>query len=116
MPTDTDQRLVALMDHVERQLQIASQGSALCALSRSGQPVSAVKYFEGAWAALAALRRSLRTTPIADALPALMNEWQTDLEARTAAGAHANWIAYCTGGVEHLEQFAATLDGAQPAP
>lgn len=98
-----DARLTALIEDVERQLQIASQGAALCALSRSGQPVNAVKFYEGAWAALTAARRRLRASD--DGLDEVIEEWRADLDARRSVGAHANWIAYCTGGVEHLERF-----------
>ncbi len=101
--TDVDTRLRALIDDVERHLQTASQGAALCALSRSGQPVNAVKFYEGAWAALTAARRQLRASP--DALDAVLREWREDLANREAIGAHANWIAYCSGGVEYLERF-----------
>ena len=101
--TDIELRLRALIDDVERHLQVASQGAALCALSRSGHPVNAVKFYEGAWAALTAARRQLRASP--DGLDVVLREWREDLANRQSVGAHANWIAYCTGGVEYLERF-----------
>ena len=115
MADDIERRLSALIDEVVRQLQVASQGSALCALSRSGQPVDAVKYYEGAWGALTELRRLLRTTPPTEAFATSLEEWRGDLAARRAAGTDGNWVAYRTGGIEHLTMLAEALGLTAPA-
>ena len=110
MNGDEDGRLQSLIDHVERQLQVASQGSSLCALSRSGQPVDAVKYYEGGWAALTHVRRERGDGPLADALADVSGQWRERLAAQREAGGHRTWIAYYSGGVEFLEQFAQALE------
>ena len=96
----------------------ATEGASLCSVSRTGERIPGVKYPEGRWAAMRALRRALRQAGTdADAavaaevaIAALRAEWGGDLEARRAAG-QDNWIAYRLGGVDALAEVADLLRG-----
>ena len=85
----------------------ATEGASLCSVSRTGERIPGVKYPEGRWAAMRALRRALRS-PQADAaavIADLQEEWGSDLDSRRTSG-QENWIAYRLGGVDALAEVA----------
>jgi hypothetical protein len=86
----------------------ATDGASLCSVSRSGERIPGVKYPEGRWAAMRALRRALRRADAeaGAAIAALRAEWADDLAARRSTG-QDNWIAYRLGGVDALDEVAA---------
>lgn len=82
----------------------ATDGASLCSISRTGARVPGVKYPEGRWAALRALRRAARgTAEVPAAIAALRQEWVQDLSLRQER-AEENWIAYRLGGVDALDE------------
>jgi len=89
-----------LIEAAAADLDAASGGGALCAISRSGRPAPAVKYHEGRWAALTEFRRVRREG--AEAADEVGGRWQADLDRLTRQQADANWIAYAQGGVDAL--------------
>ncbi len=90
----------------------ATEGASLCSVSRSGERIPGVKYPEGRWASMRALRRSLRRgdADAAAAIAVLRAEWADDLATRRASG-QDNWIAYRLGGVDALDEVAALAAG-----
>lgn len=90
----------------------ATEGASLCSVSRSGERIPGVKYPEGRWAAMRALRRALRGPDVdaRAAIAALQEEWGSDLAARRAAG-QDNWAAYRLGGVDALTEVADLVAG-----
>ena len=111
-----DQELLAAIDvradGAAAAMTSATEGASLCSVSRTGERIPGVKYPEGRWAAMRALRRALRR-PGADAaaeIAALQAQWATDLAARRAAG-QDNWIAYRLGGVDALAEVADLVSG-----
>lgn len=111
-PLDLVARCDRRLERVEAELVVASGDASLCALSRSGRPVPAVKHLEGRSAALREVSRAIRTGG-AEGTPGLVAErrrvWAdalADLEARAAG---PDWLAYRTGGVDELD---ALLDEA----
>ena len=88
----------------------ATAGASLCSVSRTGERIPGVKYPEGRWAAMRALRRALRRNDhsAVEAIAALRAEWAADLAARRASG-QENWIAYRLGGVDALDEVAALV-------
>lgn len=87
----------------------ATEGASLCSVSRSGEQIPGVKYPEGRWAAMRALRRSLRAGVAPDAaLAALRSEWAEDLTARGSPG-EENWRAYRLGGLDALDEVGELL-------
>ncbi len=89
---------------------------SLCALSRSGQPLPAVKYDEGVAATLGDLGRRLRRLdPAADeaALLEVISQALTDWRAGAAprlGSLNADWRAYAIGGEDALEALLDATD------
>lgn len=90
----------------------ATDGASLCSVSRTGQRIPGVKYPEGRWAAMRALRRALQRDDRGEVetVAALRAEWAEDLAARRASG-QENWIAYRLGGVDALDEVADLVAG-----
>lgn len=100
-------------DALER-LAAATGGRSLCDLVGSSGPVPAVKYHEGAAAALAEARRAIRRLPAfpgAGALPGHDNvirlavqdvraRWET--QAQTPGRTGRSWVGYFAGGLDAL--------------
>lgn len=96
---------------VEHDLLAATGGASLCAVSRSGDRVDAVKYLEGRMVALMELRRELQRVEPAErtdaaALAAVTDSWRTELAQVRERDAGPNWIAYRSGGVDELGEVA----------
>ncbi len=104
MTTDRDvvdeAELDRLIEAAAAGLNAASGGGALCAISRSGRPAPAVKYYEGRWAALTDLRRELRRGE--EGSEQVSGRWLADLDRLTEQQAGENWLAYAQGGVDAL--------------
>jgi hypothetical protein len=81
--------------------------ASLCAVSRSGTPHPAVKFHEGAAAALAQVRRLLTREPEVDPVAAVASV-RADWDDRNAplAQRHRDWAAYHAGGLEALDALA----------
>ena len=94
-----DAELDRLIESAAADLDAASGGGALCAISRSGRPAPAVKYHEGRWAALTELRRA---RAVAKAAAQVRSRWLADLERMNLQEAGDNWLAYAQGGVDAL--------------
>ncbi|MEI6362729.1 MAG: hypothetical protein WCP95_11390 [Actinomycetes bacterium] len=95
-------QLDVLIEQTVIDLQAATQGGSLCALTRSGRSAPAAKYHEGRWAALTELRRLERQSEaLADAL---RDRWLADLQLLLGRDADVNWVAYTQGGVDALTQ------------
>jgi hypothetical protein len=91
----------------------AAGNTSLCALSRSGASHPAVKFHEGAAAALAQVRRLLtRQTdaPSAGAIDAVREDWN-DQNAALAQRSR-DWAAYHAGGLEALDGLAELVQRA----
>jgi hypothetical protein len=84
--------------------------ASLCAVSRSGTPHPAVKFHEGAAAALAQVRRLLAREPDGDPVAAIASV-RADWDERNAplAQRHRDWAAYHAGGLEALDALAEEL-------
>lgn len=95
-------------------LAASTGGQSLCAPTGSSGPVSAVKYHEGAAAALAEARRAIRRLPArfdegclpgGDGVTRLAVH---EIRARWAAQSHSagrtgrSWVAYFAGGLDAL--------------
>lgn len=75
-----------------------SGNASACALGRAGRSFPALKYHEGATAALGALSRALRRGE--GDVDKLLEQWQTP------GGTGRDWAAYTAGGREALEEAA----------
>ncbi len=109
--------LTALVEQAGRDLEAASGGAAVCALSRAGTPVPRVKYHEGRWAALTEVKRHCRraSEDVECAAVRVHRLWRADLDLLRSRGAGADWIAYRTGGLDALAELTPpTAGGAQP--
>jgi hypothetical protein len=87
----------------------AAGDASLCALSRAGTPHPAAKFHEGAAAALAGVRRSLRRgtgTGPSDAVATARRRWKDQNAALATRG--RDWAAYYAGGVDALDRLAAS--------
>lgn len=89
----------------------AAGNTSLCALSRSGASHPAVKFHEGAAAALAQVRRLLTrqadTSPAA-AITAIRADW--DDQNGALAQRSRDWAAYHAGGLEALDGLAELVE------
>ncbi len=94
--------------HALERMEQALGDAGLCEISRSGQPVPAVKYDEGVAATLGDLGRRLRhADPGADeaALLAIISQALADWRAGAAprlGSLNAEWRAYGIGGDDAL--------------
>jgi hypothetical protein len=96
-------------------LTAAAAGQSLCVVSRRGDAASPLKYHEGAVAALAQVRRSVRSiAPEGSdedqhrlAVARIHDTWlaQSQSPARTSPG----WESYLNGGLDALEQLSSAL-------
>lgn len=92
-------------------LTAATGDTSLCAASRSGTSVPAVKYHEGAYSALADARRAV--TAIADppggessarsAVLEVRARWQAQVGTTGRAG--PSWAGYLSGGLDALDRL-----------
>lgn len=96
-----------LDEHVaaaEFQLTVATGSASLCSMSRAGEPISGVKYSEGAWAALREVRRAcMRSDSPRAAAEEVKDRWIGNRLVREQDGASADWRAYLTGGIDAIE-------------
>lgn len=106
MAVDWLERCDALLADTERDLASAVGGSSLCALSKSGDRVDAVKYLEGRFAALRELRREVATVSGDAAQPELLQRWRAQLQLAQEKDMGPDWLAYRTGGVDALQEVA----------
>ena len=114
-PGTPGEDLLALVQADEQRalaaLTQAAGDASLCALSRAGEPHPAVKFHEGAAAALAAVRRALARNPETDPATALTRTRSTWEERNAAAATRGpDWAAYHAGGVEALERLVEVLE------
>lgn len=86
-----------------RAMEQASGGASVCSFTKSGVSVPSLKYAEGRWAALRELRSQGADHASAERLGAAWHEQLTALETR---GASRDWLAYRSGGVDALAEFA----------
>jgi hypothetical protein len=99
-----NERLDAAREHLAR----ASGGAALCRIgAHADADRIAVKWAEGAAAALADLRDAMRVDAGGDdALMRVAARWTDDLGSHHQRGSAPEWIAYCEGGVAALGEVA----------
>ena len=89
----------------------AAGGQSICSLSRGPIPVPAVKYHEGAAAALAEARRAVRSVPDGPDAPAAVRSAILDIceswraQSRSPGRSGPSWTGYLAGGVDVLEQM-----------
>ena len=89
----------------------AAGGQSICSLSRGPTPVPAVKYHEGAAAALAEARRAVRNVPdgpdapaaVRSAILAIRERWWA--QSRSPGRTGPSWTGYLAGGVDTMEQM-----------
>lgn len=96
-------RLDLLIRHDEDELRKIAGDSSLCAISRTGKPVPAIKYQEGRTTALRDLRRRIKSGSDWSAAVAEVSQGlssQASLAARSA-----DWSAYVEGGRDALAEF-----------
>ncbi|WP_413452727.1 hypothetical protein AA0Y32_09265 [Georgenia phoenicis] len=98
-------------DEALARLATATGDASLCAVSRDGTARPAVKYHEGAVAALGDLRRRLSQEPADAALVHARAHWRA-LEDRAAAA--PSWEAYLAGAVDALDDVAHAAPGSEP--
>lgn len=92
-------------------LVASAGGESLCSHSRQGAAVPAVKYCEGAAAALAEVRRAVEAvvdrpggaTSAYAPLPDVHARWRA--QSHTMGHRGADWAGYLTGGLDALEQM-----------
>lgn len=96
------------LEHAQSDLAAVAGNVSLCHLSRSGGPVSGVKYHEGRVAALRELRRACRRGDDS-ALPKVLSTWRAEQERFAARPGTDDWKAYRTGGVDALLGVSETL-------
>lgn len=104
------------LSRAERALDELAGGEALCTLSRSGRSVPALKYREGAAAAILEARRALEgALPGAevDIVDDLARHWAAELGRAEDRDAE-HWVAYRSGGHDALSALAGDLRG-EPA-
>ena len=108
MSTSPSSTLEAVLNAVEVGLEGAvsdlaavSGDASLCYLSRSGGPVSGVKYHEGRVSALRELRRGCRRGE-QESLERTLREWRAEQERYADRPGTDPWKAYRTGGVDAL--------------
>ncbi len=102
-------------------LEAAAGNASLCALSRGRTPVPAVKYHEGAAAALAEVRRAVHALPagpdvepaMRSALAQVHERWSRQASSPGRTG--PNWAGYLTGGLDALDQLVDQLVGSAQA-
>jgi hypothetical protein len=98
--------LAALIAEAAELLQTRSGGQAVCALTKAGESVPAVKYAEGRWAALREVQRAYRPdTELAHVSATVAATWVTQRELVVARSAGSDWIAYRSGGVDALTEL-----------
>ncbi len=108
--------LDTLVAEAAADLQGVDHGAPVCAADRANRQVAGLKHTEGRWAALRGVQReAARGADLADALDRARARWQADLDLHRARESGRDWIAYCTGGVEALDQLAEALGGDRPA-
>ena len=107
--------LDALVAHAAADLQGADAGAPVCATDRRNRSVAAVKRAEGRWAALRGAQRQIgRGAEPGAALQDAHLRWQADLARHLAKDSGREWVAYCRGGVEALEELMESAPGRDP--
>lgn len=107
-PRDALAALEAMLAAALVDLQHAAGDTSMCDLSRAGSPVPALKYREGAWVALAEVRRKVGPdldTTVTTAAALAQQQWSAELNRARFRGSGANWLAYRTGGVDALNRL-----------
>lgn len=101
-----DEVIDRLLNEAIRDLELATNGSALCRLSASGSPGTAAKRAEGSWAALNALTRLLAEGGGDPRVHAdqLLDKWNADLNA-WSSDPRSSWVPYCQGGISALTRY-----------
>ncbi|WP_324651170.1 hypothetical protein [Georgenia sp. H159] len=118
MPLTLSQAVEARRDEALAQLSTATGDASLCAVSRSGTPRPAMKYHEGAVAALTDVRRRLGESaePADAAVGRVRERWEARRD-QAAVSASPTWQAYLDGAVDALDGLprAPEPEGAGPA-
>ena len=100
---DAAQVLRELLARARQAMEQASGGASVCSFTKSGVSVPSLKYAEGRWAALRELRSQGVDRDTAEQLGA---HWRTQLSALETREASRDWLAYRSGGVDALAEFA----------
>ncbi|MGV1036343.1 MAG: hypothetical protein ACOYD0_04870 [Candidatus Nanopelagicales bacterium] len=112
-PRSAAEVLDAMFGDALAELQLAAGSTSMCDLSRTGTPVPALKYREGAWAVLAEVRsrtvHDLET--VLDAAELTQQVWSAELDRIRVRGAGVDWLAYRTGGVDALARLLEAVQG-----
>lgn len=107
MSTTPAELLDALVTAAAAGLQGADCGAPVCAADRDNRPVAGVKRSEGRWAALRGIQRETgRGADLVAALDRARQRWRADLARHSGRGSGRDWVAYCEGGVEALDELA----------
>ena len=93
-----------LLAEANRDLTHAVGDSSLCAVSKTGGRVDAVKYLEGRTSALREVRRE---GP--DALTRVESEWRSQLDRVLETEMGPDWLAYRAGGADVLAELLSNL-------
>lgn len=89
-------------------MEQASGGASVCSFTKAGVAVPGLKYAEGQWAALRALKSQGATPRAALELAA---EWQEQLAKLQLRDAGSDWLAYSAGGLDALAEFERRVGG-----
>ena len=93
-----------------RALDTSTGGVAMCTFTKAGIAVPGMKYAEGRWAALRDVRRtSVTTGSVQRAVAAARTSWRARSDRAADDGAGPDWIAYWSGGIDALDELAASL-------
>ncbi|MGI8394583.1 hypothetical protein [Leucobacter sp. W1038] len=95
--------LGVMLEDAGRLMNQASGGASACSFTKAGISVPSLKYAEGRWAALRELRSQGADREAAERLGA---QWREQLAALEAREASRDWLAYRSGGVDALAEFA----------
>lgn len=98
-----DTLLSELLQQASTLMNQASGGASACSFTKAGISVPSLKYAEGRWAALRELKSQGADRRAAEHLSA---QWREQLVALEAREASRDWLAYRSGGVDALTEFA----------
>lgn len=105
--TDAAQVLRELLSRAVQAMEQASGGASVCSFTKSGISVPSLKYAEGRWAALRELRSLGADRDTAEQLGA---QWRAQLATLETRDASRDWLAYRSGGVDALAEFAERVE------
>ncbi|MBU3994325.1 MAG: hypothetical protein KKF42_00880 [Actinobacteria bacterium] len=101
--SDPVRALREMLDEAGALMNQASGGASACSFTKAGISVPSLKYAEGRWAALRELKSQGADRRAAEHLVA---QWREQLVALEAREASRDWLAYRSGGVDALTEFA----------